>query len=211
MTEKPVLYGFSGSTFVRTVRMVLADKAIAYDQVPVNVLTGEPKEAEHRARHPFGKVPVLDIDGMRLLETEAITRYLDDAYPAPALVPKDPKDRARMSMAFSVTSSYGYPALLGAAGYHLFPEFLGNPSEADYAEAMAGGETLLALLMEKKGDDPWLAGASASLADYLLAPIVFYVSLSPAAETLLAPSPVAAWWERMQGVPSFAATAPDLG
>ncbi|MEO1533369.1 MAG: glutathione S-transferase family protein [Pseudomonadota bacterium] len=208
---KPVLYGFDGSTYVRSVRMALMDKGIEYDQVPLNVLEGEPRLPEHLERHPFGKVPVLDIDGMRILETDAILRYIEAAHPEPSLVPDDPKDRARMNMAISLVNSYGYGSLVGAAGYHLFPDFLGNPSEEAYNGMIANGEKLLALLMEKKGDAPWLAGQKPSLADYFLGPIVFYVALSPAAETLLAPAPVKAWWEAMQAVPSFAATAPDLG
>ena len=74
MSDTVTLYGFDGSTYVRTLRVVLAKKGIAYDQVPVNVLTGEQRSPEHLARHPFGKVPVLDIDGMRLRETDAICR-----------------------------------------------------------------------------------------------------------------------------------------
>ena len=53
------LYGFDGSTYVRTVRMLLAEKGAQYDQVPVHVLKGEPRQPEHLARHPFGKVPVV--------------------------------------------------------------------------------------------------------------------------------------------------------
>ncbi|MEM6850060.1 MAG: glutathione S-transferase N-terminal domain-containing protein, partial [Pseudomonadota bacterium] len=67
------LWGFSGSTYVRTVRMVLHDKGVTdYDQVPINVLQGEPRTVEHLQRHPFGKVPVVDVDGFRVLETRAI-------------------------------------------------------------------------------------------------------------------------------------------
>ena len=77
MSDKPILYGFDGSTYVRTVRTLLAEKGAEYDQVPLNVLAGEPRLPEHLARHPFGKVPVLDIDGVRIRETDAICRYLD--------------------------------------------------------------------------------------------------------------------------------------
>ena len=70
-----VLYGFDGSTYVRTVRMLLAEKGAHYEQVPVNVLRGEPRQPEHMARHPFGKVPVLDHDGFRIIET-ALSRYI---------------------------------------------------------------------------------------------------------------------------------------
>ena len=76
--SKITVWGFSGSTLVRTIRMVLAEKGVTdYEQVPVNVLKGEPKSAEHLQRHPFGKVPVVDVDGFRLIETPAIARYLD--------------------------------------------------------------------------------------------------------------------------------------
>ena len=54
MTDTPTLYGFDGSTYVRTVRIVLARKGIAYDHVSVNVLAGETRTPEHLARHPFG-------------------------------------------------------------------------------------------------------------------------------------------------------------
>ncbi|MBV8578447.1 MAG: glutathione S-transferase N-terminal domain-containing protein, partial [Acetobacteraceae bacterium] len=62
-----VLYGFDGSTYVRTVRMLLAEKGAQYEQVPVHVLQGEPRLPEHLARHPFGKVPVVDHDGFRII------------------------------------------------------------------------------------------------------------------------------------------------
>ena len=65
--SKMTLWGFDGSTYVRTVKMLLAEKGYTdFEQVQVNVLAGEPRSAEHLARHPFGKVPVLDHDGMRM-------------------------------------------------------------------------------------------------------------------------------------------------
>jgi glutathione S-transferase len=45
--------------------------------VPVNVLKGEPRQPEHVARHPFGKVPVLDQDGFCIIQTGVIASYLD--------------------------------------------------------------------------------------------------------------------------------------
>ncbi len=107
MTDKPIIYGFDGSTYVRTVRMVLSEKSVEYAQVPVNVLAGEPRQPEHLARHPFGKVPVLDIDGIRIRETDAICRYLDETRSGPSSISDTPKDRARMNEAISLINSYG--------------------------------------------------------------------------------------------------------
>ncbi len=211
MAEKPTLYGFDGSTFVRTVRMVLADKGIAYDQVPVNVLEGEPRQPEHLARHPFGKVPVLDIDGLRIRETDAICRYLDDTRPEPPLVPADARERAKVNEGISLINSYGYPALLGVAGYHLFPAFLGGQDDTALERNIAEAQKLLALLMENRGDAKWLAGAQATLADYLLGPILFYVSLTPEATQIMGRADVQDWWSAMKDNASFAQTEPDLG
>jgi len=96
-----ILYGFDGSTYVRTVRILLAEKKAQYEQVPVHVLKGEPHQPEHLARHPFGKVPVLDHDGFRVIETSAIAPYLDEVLPGPSFTPDNPRDRARMRMAMA--------------------------------------------------------------------------------------------------------------
>lgn len=211
MQDRPVLYGFDGSTYARTVRMVLADKQIDYENVQVNVLRGEPGASEHLERHPFGKIPVLDIDGLRLRETDAICRYLDDTRAEPALVPSDAVDRARMNEAISVINSYGYDALIGVAGHHLFPAVVGGRDEERLARNRARSETTLQLLMANRADRPWLAGAEPSLADYLLGPLAWYLSMTRDGETLLALPGMADWWRRMQQVPSFAPTAPPLG
>ena len=209
MADRPVLYGFDGSTYVRTVRMTLRDKGIDYDQMPVNVLAGEPRQPAHLERHPFGKVPVLDIDGLRIRETSAICRYIEDTHPEPALTPADPKARAVMNEAISLIDNYGYDALIGACGYHLFPDLIGGKDDAAHANAIENAETLLTLLMANKGDAPWLAGDEPSLADYFLGPIVFYTALTPDAERLLAH--LGGWWPAMQAHGSFRATEPDLG
>jgi glutathione S-transferase len=90
-------------------------KSAQYDQVPVHVLKGEPRQPEHLARHPFGKVPVVDHDGFRILETSAIAPYLDEVLPGPSFMPDNAKDRARMRMAIGIIDSYGYDALVGVA------------------------------------------------------------------------------------------------
>ncbi len=191
--------------------MLLAEKGIEYDQVPVNVLAGEPRQPEHLARHPFGKVPVMDIDGIRIRETDAICRYIEDTRGGPSFIPDDPKDRARMNEAICLINSYGYNALIGVAGYHLFPDLIGGANDDAHAAALAESEKLLKLLCENKGKDTWLAGDKLSLADMLLGPIIFYVSLTPDADQVLGVADTRHWWEALNGVPSFTASAPDLG
>jgi glutathione S-transferase len=103
---KMTLWGFNDSTYVRTIKMLMAEKNFTdFEQVPLNVLQGEPRTPEHLERHPFGKAPVLDPDGLRILETSAIARYLNDILPGKSLIPANPRDRARMDMIVGVTDS----------------------------------------------------------------------------------------------------------
>jgi glutathione S-transferase len=208
---KITLYGFDASTYVRTVRMLLAEKGAQYEQVPVHVLNGEPRQPEHLARHPFGKVPVLDYDGFRIIETSAIAPYLDEVLPGPSFTPDNPKDRARMRMGIGVVDAYGYNALIGVAGFHLFPDFIGGPNEDARRRGIATGRLVLQELMKLRGSDAFIAGARPSLADFYLAPICFYVALTPDAGEVLAVDGLAPWWERMQALPSYQATEPQLG
>jgi glutathione S-transferase len=206
MPHDITLYGFSGSTYVRTIRMILAGKAAEYRQVPVNVLAGEPRQPEHLARHPFGKVPVLDFDGFRMVETSAIAPYLDEVLPGPSYTPADAKARARMRMAIGIYDSYGYGALVAVAGYHLFPDFVGNPSVASHQAKLEESKKVLQYLFGHSQAN-FLAGDAVSIADFYLAPTLAYVSLTPDAGTLLSVPGVQPWWERIQKLPMFAATA----
>ncbi len=210
--SKMKLWGFDGSTYVRTVKMLLAEKQFTdFEQVQLNVLAGDPKSAEHLTRHPFGKVPVLDHDGMRILETSAIVRYLNDVLPGKSLVPATPKDRARMDMVISAIDSYGYGALVGGvAAYHLFPDFVGGKNDAMHAAGMDNGKKVIALAMQTRGASPFIAGEP-SLADLYLAPIAFYLSLTPDMPALLAIEGFADWWARIQALKSFQDTPPSAG
>ena len=207
--SKMTLWGFDGSTYVRTVKMLLSEKgATDFEQVQLNVLAGDPKKAEHLARHPFGKVPVLDHNGLRILETSAIVRYLNDVLPGKSLVPASPENRARMDMVIGLLDSYGYGALVaGVAAYYLFPEFVGGKNDAMRQAGIDNGRKMLEFAMKTKGDSPFVAG-ELSLADLYLAPVVYYVSVTPDAASVFDIKGFADWWTKVQALKSFQATQP---
>ena len=206
------LWGFNGSTYVRTVKMLLAEKQFTdFEQVPLNVLEGDPKSPEHLQRHPFGKVPVLDHDGLRILETSAITRYLNDVLPGKSLVPASPGDRARMDMVIGIIDSYGYGALVGGvAAYHLFPDFVGGKHDSARQDGIAQGRKALDFIMATKSSAPYIAG-DLSLADLYLAPIMSYVSMTPDKDALFGAPGVADWWSSIEALDSFRDTQPEPG
>lgn len=205
---KPILYGFNGSTFVRSVRMLLAEKGVAYDQVPVDVLDGETHEPEHLARNPFGKVPVFDHDGLRLYETEAIMRYVDKAFDGGSFIPDDAKSGARMTMAMSIIDSYGYaPMVAGVAAYHLFPDFVGGKDEDARAEGIKNAKLVLTEILKIKGHDTFIAGPEPTLADFYVAPPCAYIAQTPDAEKVFDIPDFDDWWGNISARESFTATS----
>ena len=107
----------------------------------MNVLAGEPKAPEHLALHPFGKVPVVEVDGFRVIETPAIAAYLDAVLPGRTLIPTEPKSLARATMTVSIVDSYGYGALVGGVvAYHLFPDFVGGKNDEMHHKGLADGQ-----------------------------------------------------------------------
>ncbi|MEM6581493.1 MAG: glutathione S-transferase family protein [Pseudomonadota bacterium] len=85
------VYGVHGSPFVRKVFVALDIKGIPFEIVPQMPFTGD---EDYLKINPLGKVPTL-VDGeLTLADSKVICRYLENAYPEPALYPKDIADRA---------------------------------------------------------------------------------------------------------------------
>ncbi|KUE81629.1 maleylacetoacetate isomerase [Aeromonas schubertii] len=90
------LYGYWRSSASFRVRIVLGLKGIVYEQIPVNLRSGEQGEKSYRRLNPQGLVPFL-VDGeWGLGQSVAIMEYLDETYPAYPLLPSSPQERARV-------------------------------------------------------------------------------------------------------------------
>ncbi|KAF8806025.1 thioredoxin-like protein [Phlegmacium glaucopus] len=74
------LHGGSFSPFVRLVAMVLLEKQVPFEFVPVDMAKGEHKSPEYLSKHPFGQVPYIDDDGFILYESKAICYYIASKY-----------------------------------------------------------------------------------------------------------------------------------
>ncbi len=84
------LYHFPLSPYCRKVRLTLAEKKLEVELVEERYW--EPS-AEFLRRNPAGKVPVLKIDARLMSESQAICEYLEEAYPAVPLMPRDADGR----------------------------------------------------------------------------------------------------------------------
>ncbi|MEO0013813.1 MAG: hypothetical protein RLZZ535_2202, partial [Cyanobacteriota bacterium] len=67
------LYGTPVSTYVRTTRLLLAEANIDYDLKDIGIFNGDNKTQAYLSKHPFGKIPTIEIDGQTIYETAAIT------------------------------------------------------------------------------------------------------------------------------------------
>jgi len=99
------LYDFKSSPNCQRVKVVLAEKNLSYEIVPVDLRKQEQKKLEYLNLNPYGKVPVLIDDSTVLYESLIINEYLNEKYPDPPLLPKDPagKAKARILIDYGMT------------------------------------------------------------------------------------------------------------
>ncbi len=90
------LYNFFRSGTSHRVRIALNLKGLAYEYVAVDLRKEQHAMAEFKAINPQGLVPALEHDGRVLTQSPAILEWLEERYPAPALLPRDPEARARV-------------------------------------------------------------------------------------------------------------------
>jgi glutathione S-transferase len=89
------LYDFKSSPNCQRVKVVLAEKNLPYEIVPIDLTKKEQKTSDYLKMNPYGKVPVLTDDNTVLYESLIINEYLDEKYPNPPLMPKDPAKKAK--------------------------------------------------------------------------------------------------------------------
>jgi maleylacetoacetate isomerase len=107
------LYGFWRSLATYRVRAALALKGIEVEQISINLLEGKQHSLEYKAVNPQSVVPALVIDGgPPLFQSMAILEYLEETHPKPALLPKDPRGRARVRGLAQIVVSDGHPLVV---------------------------------------------------------------------------------------------------
>ncbi len=91
------LYGFFRSGAAYRVRIALGLKGLKAQSLSRHLRKGEQRSADYLAINPQGLVPSLVLDdGTVLTQSLAILDYLDETYPEPPFLPKDPIERAKV-------------------------------------------------------------------------------------------------------------------
>ena len=122
---RPKLFGADYSVYVRIVQLTLAAKRVDYELVPVDMFAADGMPAWYLEQQPFGRIPAFEHDGLRLFETAAIARYVDEAFAGPALQPADVQRRATMNQIIGLLDAYAYRAMV----WDVYVERIDKPND----------------------------------------------------------------------------------
>jgi hypothetical protein len=94
--------------------MVLPEKGIGFE---VHELDLSNKSEEFLSVSPYGKVPVLNVNGISLYESNIVNEYLDEVYDSPRLMPENPEERALVHSWMAFADDYFFPSSLLSIGF----------------------------------------------------------------------------------------------
>lgn len=167
------LYGYWRSGAAWRVRIALHLKGVPFESRSVHLVRGggEQHAPAYRAINPQSRVPTLvTADGTALIQSPAILEWLEEAYPAPPLLPADPIARARVRGIAAIIGCDTHP-LLNAAGVIPFLRRDMRAGEAEVAAWIAHWNRQgLAAVEALIGDGPYCCGDQVTLADLYLVP-----------------------------------------
>ncbi|MEO1047216.1 MAG: glutathione S-transferase family protein [Pseudomonadota bacterium] len=176
------VFGTVISTYTRIVQIVCEEAGLAHETIATAAQSPQ-------NRHPFSKVPVVEVDGLELIESVAIAQYLDNAHNDSALQPADPATRAIMDKWIAVANNYLFPLfehglvmpwiMHRVAGFDLDRERI-DRSLPNISRALGFLEG------EMANDGAWSATKDFTLADVFLYPILRGLQLTPQGQVGLA-------------------------
>ena len=138
------------------VKIVLHEKGLAYKRVTLNLANKEQKRPEFLKLNPYGKVPVINDNGKVLFESCIINEYLDEQYPNPPLMPKDPYLRARGRILVDYCLNYMHEPYWALRREMLKKEVERDQSVIDEKRMVL--RKLTRYLEEELGDKPYFLG-----------------------------------------------------
>lgn len=169
-----VLYDYWRSSASYRVRIALNMLGQDYESMPVDLLAGDQKSPEHKARNPQGLVPALMIDGQLLTQSLAIIEYLDETRQA-GFLPGDAFGRARVrALAYAIAMEI-HPICNTGVANHVVEITGGGEAERKawmqkfIGQGLAAFETMLG----DGGAGRFCHGDNPGLADFCLVPQLY--------------------------------------
>lgn len=232
------LYHNDMSLCAQKVRVCLAEKGLAWDNRHLVLRAGEHQEPWYRKLNRRAVVPTL-IDGDKVIpESNVILEYLDEAYPQPPLMPRDPFGRAKVRLwtkqldedihdasaailSFGIAFRHQYleRGELGKTMLEQIPNIFKRerrrdviekgPASTHFVIAVERMVLLLDEMEEALAQQRWLASDDYSLADVAFTPYLARLEHLDILEMVGDRAHVADWYCRCKARPSFKAAIVD--
>jgi len=165
------LHGYFRSSAAYRVRIALNLKGLSAEHLTHHLRKGEQRDPGYLAINPQGLVPTLQDDrGAILTQSLAIIEWLDEIYPSPPLLPKDPLRRALVRAFAQVIACDTHPVQNLKVLARLRELGVSEDQVTGWAawanrEGLSACETLIA---DETG--PFCFGAAPTIADLCLVP-----------------------------------------
>jgi glutathione S-transferase len=163
-----------------------------------------------REDFPIGRIPVLDIDGDTLAESEVIAEYLEAIYPTPSLLGADPRETAHIRMVARIGDIYIMNNMFMLAGQ----SYAATRNEG-VVDLLAGQVVRNVKALDRIiGKDGFACSGRITMADCALVPGMFLIDGVLSALGVKNPIPlnanVAAYWAAIQKNEHAAKTLAEL-
>src|SRR6202051_2342680 len=165
------VYGFWRSIASFRVRVALRLKALPFEEIPIDILSGEQFKPGYEAVNAERVVPTFIHDGHSIFQSLAIIEYLDDIQAEPRLLPQDPRERAYARSLALMTIAAAHPLVVPRVRNHLARTF-GADAKAieDWGKHWTnGGLATYERLLARRRPEPFALGAEPGLADICIA------------------------------------------
>ena len=222
------LYNAPHSTCSQKVRICLAEKGLAFEDVRLDLGKGKDQlKPDYLKLNPNGVVPTLVDDGNVIVDSSVICEYLDEKFPAPPLVPTHPAERAKMRAWMRYFEEVPTAAVrVPSFNMGFLPRFAGLDEaqfraeqsdirpvrkhfyrrmgttgfgRADVEAALDQIDSTCARMNAALADGPWLMGMQYTLADIVVTPSIDRMADLGFASIWIDKYPhVTAWYARMQ-------------
>jgi len=189
------LYGIDLSNNVSKVRHCLHYLGLDYENIPTSPLLGETQTEEFQAINPIGKVPVIEIDGVKIFESNAINKYLASKNNSP-IYPENLEKRAVVDQWMDFSSIHVGAAIGRVLFNRVFAPLVGE--KVDEESIQVGLKFLdkyLPILDKQLGENKYLASDDFTLADINL--LAFIDSFELTQESLESYKNVTKWQSRL--------------
>ena len=167
-----VLYEHPLSPYAQKCKIALYEKGVPFEvKMPAAIGTGHADDDFIKA-NPRAEVPAL-IDGdFAIFDSTIILEYIEDRFPEPRLMPRDPKGRARARMIEDAMDTHYEPINWGLGEIRWFKRAEGERARVIEARAAAQARDFYAWLERHLGDRQWFGGDQFGWADLSVIPYV---------------------------------------